>query len=276
MKPREITEGDASALHFDDVELTFQRINDNALTVLKGLNLEIRPGSFVSIVGPSGCGKTTILNLAAGLLRPSSGSVESFGHTLNGVNPRASYVSQADALLPWKTVAANIALGLQLRGLPTDECSERLIAWLSRMGLQGFAHSYPGELSGGMRKRVSLAQAWIVEPDLVLMDEPFSMLDVFTRQHVEEEILSLWSAQRDQTVVFVTHDLEEAILLSDEVIVVGSAPITNVLGRFSVDLPRPRALAEMKADSSFVETYRKIWANIREEMKKSYEANAWA
>jgi NitT/TauT family transport system ATP-binding protein len=260
------------ALRFKNVEVKFRQHRGDTLSVLKDVNVEIESGFFVSIVGPSGCGKTTMLNLAAGLLRASSGSVETFGTELNGINRRASYVFQSDALLPWKTVLANISLGLKFRGVCGSEVRDRSMEWVARLGLSRFANSYPDELSGGMRKRVAIAQAWIVEPELVLMDEPFSMLDVHTRQRVEQEILSLWTAKQKQTVVFVTHDLEEAIALSDEVIVLSSVPNTHVVGRYRIDLPRPRNLLDMKTDSRFIDAYRSIWATIREEVIKSYDS----
>jgi NitT/TauT family transport system ATP-binding protein len=247
-------------------------LQGDKLTVLKDVSLEIESRSFVSIVGPSGCGKTTMLNLAAGLLRPTSGTVEVYGRELAGTNRNASYVFQSDALLPWKTVRDNVELGMQLRGLSRSDRRNRSMEWLARLGLSRFADSYPDELSGGMRKRVAIAQAWIVEPNLVLMDEPFSMLDVHTRHRVEEEILSLWTTQGKQTVVFVTHDLEEAIAMSDEVIVLSSVPNTHILGKYRVDLPRPRNLLDMKADSRFIDAYRSIWSSIREEVINSYDS----
>ncbi len=239
---------------------------------LEGITLEIPAGRFLSIVGPSGCGKSTLLNMTAGLTRPSEGTVEIFGRALDGINRHASYMFQQDALLPWKTVRENILLGLTFRGREGAAAAEQAAAWIHRVGLDGFAASYPYQLSGGMRKRVSMAQCWIVEPEMVLMDEPFAALDVHTRLRMQSEILDLWAGS-DKTVVFVTHDLEEAISLSDEVVVLSAGPGSRMIGRYPVDLPRPRPLIDIKTEPRFVELYRAIWSDLRGEVLKSYERN---
>lgn len=239
---------------------------------LEGITLDIPAGRFVSIVGPSGCGKSTLLNMTAGLTRPSEGTVEIFGHALTGLNSHASYMFQQDALLPWKTVQENILLGLTFRGREGRAAQEQAAAWIHRVGLDGFAASYPYQLSGGMRKRVAMAQCWIVEPEMVLMDEPFAALDVHTRLRMQSEILGLWTGS-NKTVVFVTHDLEEAISLSDEVVVLSAGPGSRMIGRYPVDLPRPRPLIDIKTEPRFVELYRAIWSDLRGEVLKSYERN---
>ena len=157
-------------------------------TAVEQITLDVAAGRFVSIVGPSGCGKSTLLNIVAGLSAPSGGSVEIFGEPLTGINRRAGYMFQQDALLPWKTVSGNIQLGLTFRGLATPDASAEAQIWIKRVGLEGFASHYPYQLSGGMRKRAAMAQCWIVEPELVLMDEPFSALDIHTRLRMESEI----------------------------------------------------------------------------------------
>lgn len=239
-------------------------------TAVEGVSLDVRAGSFVSLVGPSGCGKSTVLNLIAGLAQPSSGEVRIFGDTLGGVNARASYMFQQDALLPWKTVVDNIALGLDFRGKAKAESRAAAADWVRRVGLEGFGGSYPHQLSGGMRKRAAMAQSWIVDPDLVLMDEPFGALDVHTRLRMEGEILELWAGS-GKTVVFVTHDLEEAISLSDEVVVLSAGPASRIVGRYAVDLPRPRNLMDIRTESAFHELYKRIWSDLRGEVLKSYE-----
>ncbi len=239
---------------------------------LEGITLDIPAGRFLSIVGPSGCGKSTLLNMTAGLTRPSEGTIEIFGRSLDGINRHASYMFQQDALLPWKTVQENILLGLTFRGREGRAAQEEAEVWIHRVGLDGFAESYPYQLSGGMRKRVSMAQSWIVEPEMVLMDEPFAALDVHTRLRMQSEILSLWTGS-NKTVVFVTHDLEEAISLSDEVVVLSAGPGSRMIGRYPVDLPRPRPLIDIKTEPRFVELYRAIWSDLREEVLKSYERN---
>jgi NitT/TauT family transport system ATP-binding protein len=239
-------------------------------TAVKDITLDCRAGTFVSLVGPSGCGKSTILNMAAGLTTPSEGTIEVFGDALTGLNRRASYMFQQDALLPWKSVLENIMLGLRFRH--REETAARQLAgdWLRRVGLDGFGESFPYQLSGGMRKRVAMAQTWIIDPDLVLMDEPFGALDVHTRLKMEGEILDLWTGSQ-KTIIFITHDLEEAIALSDEVIVLSAGPASRIVGRYPVDLERPRNLIDIKTDRRFGELYRTIWSDLREEVLKSYE-----
>jgi NitT/TauT family transport system ATP-binding protein len=236
-------------------------------TAIRDIDLEIAAGRFVSVVGPSGCGKSTLLNVAAGLIEPSSGSVAVFGEKLQGLNRRASYMFQQDALLPWKTALENIALGLEFRAAKNIEAEAR--EWVSRIGLSGFENAYPSQLSGGMRKRVAMAQSWIVNPDVLLMDEPFSALDVHTRLRMETELLALWTAS-PKTVLFVTHDLEEALALADEVIVLSAGPASTIVSRFDVDLPRPRHLIDIRTDPRFSELYSRIWARLREEVLASY------
>jgi NitT/TauT family transport system ATP-binding protein len=241
-----------------------------ARSALEDITLDVAAGRFVSIVGPSGSGKSTLLHIAAGILPASVGGVEIFGAPLAGINRRASYMFQQDVLLPWKTVLGNIQLGLTLRQHDPIEARESARRWLDRVGLTGLGNEYPYQLSGGMRKRVALAQCWIVDPDMILMDEPFTALDVHTRLRMEEEILHLWT-DSGKTVVFVTHDLEEAIALSDEVFVLSAGPGSRVVGRYTVDLPRPRGLLDIRTEPGFHEMYRSIWNDLRQEVVKSYE-----
>ena len=242
-------------------------------TAVQDITFDVAAGRFVAIVGPSGCGKSTILNMIAGLLAPSDGVVEIFGEQLAGINRRASYMFQQDALLPWKTVLENVQFGLDLRGRPRRESLEEATGWIERVGLKGFGDRYPYQLSGGMRKRVAMAQAWIVQPDLLLMDEPFAALDVHTRLRMESEILRLWMESK-QTVIFVTHDLEEAISLADEVFVLSAGPGSRLVGRYPVDLARPRDLMTIKLEPRFHELYRSIWSALGQEVLKSYERHA--
>jgi len=238
-----------------------------SFVAIENISFEVATRRFVSIVGPSGCGKSTLLNIVAGLTCPSEGHIEVFGEPLVGINRRASYMFQRDALLPWKTVLANIQFGLRLRGYSRERSLEEAHAWVQRVGLDGFGNHYPYQLSGGMRKRVSIAQSWIVEPDLVLMDEPFSALDVHTRLRMEQEILNLSSSTK-ATVLFVTHDLEEAIALSDEIFLLSTSPRSRLMGRYPVDLPKPRNLIDVKSDSDFYDLYQRIWHDLRKEVLK--------
>lgn len=237
---------------------------------VEAIDLEIAGGTFVSIVGPSGCGKSTLLNMIAGLTEPSSGTINIFGQPLNGINTEAAYMFQQDALLPWKTVIDNIALGLELRGVEKSQADRSASEWVERVGLKGFARSYPHQLSGGMRKRAAMAQVFITDRRLLLMDEPFSALDVHTRYRMEAEALQLWSGSQ-RTVVFVTHDLEEAIALSDEVIIMSAGPAARIIGRYPIDLPRPRNLIDIKTDDRFHRIYNSIWQTLRSEVLKSHE-----
>jgi NitT/TauT family transport system ATP-binding protein len=332
------------AVELDHVSRDFLTPDGRGYRALDDISLSISAGSFTAIVGPSGCGKSTLLNIVAGLLAPSTGSVRVDGEALAGLNRRATYMFQQDALLPWKTVRENVALGLTLGGVPRSDAHARADGWLTRVGLAGFAAHYPSQLSGGMRKRVVMAQNWIIDRGIVLMDEPFSALDVHTRQRMETELLELWEgsgssrtlpepstspeasrpepstspeASRPEsstspealgpepstspeasgpepstspeasvrasvvsgfsqtgrkTIVFVTHDLEEAIALADEVVILSAGPAARVVARHPVGLERPRDLMELRTAPAFVDLYRAIWAVLREEVIRSQRA----
>lgn len=260
------------ALFLDNVSCTFISKDDRSqrYTAVADTSLSIAPGEFVSVVGPTGCGKSTLLNVGAGLLQPSSGTVRVFGEPLLGINRRAGYMFQAEALMPWRSALQNVIAGLQYR--ETDEARARQLGeeWLARVGLQGFGDRYPHQLSGGMRKRVALAQTLILDPDIILMDEPFSALDIQTRQLMENEVLELWSAKR-KAVLFITHDLDEAIAMSDRVVVLSAGPGTHPIGEFVIDLPRPRDVAEIRNEPRFVELHQQIWSVLRDEVLKGYQ-----
>jgi NitT/TauT family transport system ATP-binding protein len=265
-----------ASIEFDRVSREFTTPDGRGYRALDGVSLSVPAGAFVAIVGPSGCGKSTLLNVAAGLLAPTSGSVRVGGAPLEGLNRQATYMFQQDALLPWKTIRDNVALGLTLGGASRRDALARADAWLARVGLAAFAQHYPSQLSGGMRKRVAMAQNWIIDRGIVLMDEPFSALDVHTRQRMETELLGLWEAPRSaaasapqKTVLFVTHDLEEAIALADEVVVLSAGPASHIIARHPVALERPRDLLELRTSSAFVDLYRALWAVLREEVVKS-------
>jgi len=258
------------ALCLDRVAKRFATRAGEEYTAVEDIAIEVSGGRFVSVVGPSGCGKSTLLNMAAGLTAPSSGAVIVYGEPLRGINQRSGYMFQQDALLPWKTVLDNVILGLLFRGGIRREAVELGMEWLARVGLKDFALAYPYELSGGMRKRVGMAQNWIVDPDILLMDEPFSALDIHTRQRMEGELLQLWSGSR-KSVLFVTHDLEEAIALSDEVVVLSAGPASRVVQRYPVDLDRPRNLLDLRTQPAFIDIYRRIWADLKQEVLRSHE-----
>ena len=221
------------------------------------------------MVGPTGCGKSTTLGLISGLEPASEGLVQVMGKPVHGIDPRIGYVFQTDAVLPWRNVLRNVATGPLFRSQPKAESLKRAHEWIARVGLSGFEDRYPHQLSGGMRKRVALAQTFINEPQILLMDEPFSALDVQTRTLMEDELLQMWASLK-ASVVFVTHDLEEAIALADRVCVLTAGPGT-VKGIYSIDLPRPRKVEEIRFEPRFVELYQRIWEDLREEVMISYE-----
>jgi NitT/TauT family transport system ATP-binding protein len=257
------------ALSLEGVSCTFVSRDDPAqrYTAVEDVTLSVAPGEFVSVVGPTGCGKSTLLNMAAGLLAPSRGSVRVFGAPLAGVNARAGYMFQAESLMPWRTALANVMAGLEFRGV--HDAKAQAGDWLRRVGLGGFGDRYPHQLSGGMRKRVSLAQTLVLDPDIILMDEPFSALDIQTRQLMENEVLALWAAKK-KAVLFITHDLDEAIAMSDRVVVLSAGPASHPIGEFHIDLERPRDVAEVRVTPRFVELHQAIWAVLRDEVLKGY------
>jgi NitT/TauT family transport system ATP-binding protein len=264
-----------TALELEHVTREFDTPDGRRYCALEDVSLVVPAGAFVAIVGPSGCGKSTLLNVAAGLLPPSSGQVRVDGDALTGLNRRATYMFQQDALLPWKNVRENVALGLTLAGATRADRHARADDWLARVGLSAFATHYPSQLSGGMRKRVAMAQNWIIDRGMLLMDEPFSALDVHTRQRMETELLTLWEAtdpgapRLRKTVIFVTHDLEEAIALADEVVVLSAGPASRIVACHPVTLERPRELFELRTSPAFVDLYRSLWAILRDEVIKS-------
>ena len=263
-------EAGVPALALENIAVTFLSEDNGRYTAIRDTNLRIAAGEFVSVVGPTGCGKSTLLNVAAGLLLPSAGEVRVSGELLAGLNRRAGYLFQTEALLPWCTALDNVTVGLEFRGVEMGEARRRADDWLQRVGLRGHGHRYPHQLSGGMRKRVALAQTLILDPQIILMDEPFSALDIQTRQLMENELLELWSADR-KSVVFITHDLEEAISLSDRVVVLSAGPESHPIGEFEIDLPRPRDVAEIRLTPRFIKLHTKIWQTMKQEVLKGYE-----
>jgi NitT/TauT family transport system ATP-binding protein len=212
---------------------------------------------------------STLLNVAAGLLRPISGRVQVFDAPLAGLNRKAGYLFQADALFPWKTAIDNVALGLEISGVPRAEALERAQTWLISVGLGTFANRYPHMLSGGQRKRVGLAQVLIRDPRILLMDEPFGPLDAQTRQIMGNLLLELWTADR-KAVLFVTHDLEEAIALADRVVIMSAGPNARIIGDWRVPLARPRDILEVRLEQEFHSLHREIWGVLKAEVLKSY------
>jgi NitT/TauT family transport system ATP-binding protein len=285
-------------LSLQDVSCTFvsRHSPGQRYTAVAGVSLTVGAGEFVSVVGPTGCGKSTLLNLGAGLLQPSTGAVQVFGAPLVGVNRRAGYMFQSESLMPWRTALGNVMAGLEFRGVAPADAKAQAEDWLRRVGLGAFGDRYPHQMSGGMRKRASLAQTLVLDPDIILMDEPFSALDIQTRQLMENELLDLWQAgsgrpaassplrapsagQREapggeqvrKAVLFITHDLDEAIALSDRVVVLSAGPASRPIGEFTVDLARPRDVAEVRTTPRFIELHQAIWSVLRDEVLKGYQ-----
>jgi NitT/TauT family transport system ATP-binding protein len=259
----------ALAVQLNGVAVEFPVAGGAAYSAVARTDLRVGAHEFVAIVGPTGCGKSTLLNVAAGLLGPSSGQVLIFGAALAGLNRHAGYLFQQDAVMPWKTARDNVAIALEISGTPRGAALERAQAWLKRVGLSVFADRYPHQLSGGQRKRVGLAQVLIRDPKLLLMDEPFGPLDAQTRQIMGNLLLDLWAADR-KAVLFVTHDLEEAIALSDRVVIMSAGPAARIIGDHSIDLPRPRDASEVRLLPRFHELHKAIWGQLRSEVLKAY------
>jgi NitT/TauT family transport system ATP-binding protein len=259
----------APAVTLANVTVSFRLAAGPSYTAVERTSLAVTDGEFVAIVGPTGCGKSTLLNIAAGLFPPSSGTAKIFGTPLSGLNKQAGYLFQAEALFPWKTALDNVAISLEVGGTPAKEARERAQAWLDRVGLTAFAPRFPHMLSGGQRKRVGLAQVLIRDPKILLMDEPFGPLDAQTRQIMGNLLLDLWSADR-KAVLFVTHELEEAIALSDRVVIMSAGPAARIIGDWRVPLPRPRDISEVKLDPAFHALHREIWQMLKDEVLKGY------
>ena len=265
----------AAKIELSGVTKRFITPSGSIFTAIRDVDVVIEPGQFCAIVGPTGCGKSTTLSLVSGLDRPSAGTVRVGGDPVDGIASGMSFMFQSDALLPWKSVLGNVALGPQFRGVAKKQAQADARDWLRRVGLAGFEDRHPHQLSGGMRKRVSLAAALINNPSILLMDEPFGALDVQTKAIMSNELLGLWEQTRP-SVLFITHDLEEAVALADRVVVMTAGPGT-VKAVFDIDLPRPRgAVQEIRFDARFLELHHQIWDSLREEVQRAYERTAKA
>jgi NitT/TauT family transport system ATP-binding protein len=259
----------ATAVALARTSVAFRLPGQRFYTAVEHADLAVASGEFVAIVGPTGCGKSTLLNVAAGLLKPAAGTVSIFGAPLSGLNQKAGYLFQGDALFPWKTAIENVAIGLEIAGTPRAEARDAAQGWLTSVGLGNFANRYPHMLSGGQRKRVGLAQVLIRDPKILLMDEPFGPLDAQTRQIMGDLLLKLWTADR-KAVLFVTHDLEEAIALADRVVIMSAGPGSRIIGDWRVPLPRPRDIFDIRLEKDFHDLHREIWAMLKAEVVKGY------
>jgi NitT/TauT family transport system ATP-binding protein len=246
-----------------DITLVFKSKDREPITALRGFNLEVGKGEFVSIVGPSGCGKSTFLNLLLGLIKPDSGEMTLDGSPISGPGQERAMVFQEFGLLPWRTVRANVELGLELKGISSPERAQRATELISLVGLKDFERHYPHELSGGMKQRVGLARALATEPEVLLMDEPFAALDAQTRDLMQSELLQIWERTK-KTVLFVTHSIEEAAYLSDRVIIMTARP-GRTKETLKIQLPRPRDY-EMRLTPQFNDIKSRIWDVLKEEL----------
>jgi NitT/TauT family transport system ATP-binding protein len=259
------TTAGSPAIALRDATKRFPTKDGGTFTAIRDVTLDIAAGEFVAVVGPTGCGKSTTLSLVSGLEPASRGTVRVHDAPVTGIPDGVGYMFQADAVLPWKNVLENVALGPRYRGMPKRDAEAKARDWIERVGLTGFEDRYPHQLSGGMRKRVAMAQTLITEPSLLLLDEPFGALDVQTRELMQDELLELWSGT-GAAVVFVTHDLTEAISLADRVVVMTAGPAT-IKDVVDIDLPRPRRVEEIRLTPEFIEIYKRVWDSLREEVE---------
>lgn len=259
----------AHAIRLSGVSVAYALADGGRYEAVQPVDLSVADGEFLAILGPTGCGKSTLLNIAAGLMPASSGRTEIFGEPLTGLNAKAGYLFQQDALMPWKTVRDNVAIGLEVAGQTRPAALAAAQAMLARVGLAAFTERYPHQLSGGQKKRVALAQVLVRKPKILLMDEPFGPLDAQTRLIMSELLLDLWQADR-KAVMFVTHDLDEAIALADRVLVMSAGPAARLIGDFAIPLARPRDIAEIRNEPEFHRLHAQIWGCLRAEVRKTY------
>lgn len=251
-------------LSFQNINVEFHT-NSGIMRAVDDVSLTIEKQRFVCFVGPSGCGKTTLLNSAVGLVKPSRGRVLYHNRELTGVDNRIGYVTQTESLFPWRTTADNVGIALELQKVPPKEAKERVRQYLKMVGLENFEDHYPGQLSGGMRRRAALARTWIYKPETVLMDEPFGALDAQLKLAMQKQLLDLWEQNRS-TVVFVTHDLLEAVTLADEIVVFSKRPCKVKAIKY-VDLPRPRDPYALTFSKEVQAICSELWELLADEFK---------
>jgi ABC-type nitrate/sulfonate/bicarbonate transport system ATPase subunit len=260
-----LAEMNDAVLSFDAIRQDFPAPGASSpIRVIDGISFEVERGQFVAVIGPSGCGKSTLLQMAAGLLMPTRGGVRHRGHAVSEVNREVGFVPQQAQLFPWKTLAENVELPLLLRGVAGAERRQRVASALEAVGLSGFEHYYPRQLSGGMQKRGSIARTLVYRPDVILMDEPFGALDAQTRMVMQDD-LQMLARDAGATVLFVTHDITEAVLLADSVVIMSQRP-SRLLANIAIDLARPRDVFEPFRNPGFDAAYDSVWSVFRSQI----------
>lgn len=266
--PTSVARANVAALSFRCVRQTFMKPDGQTpMVILSDVSFDVRRGKFVSIIGPSGCGKSTLVQMAAGLLNPSGGSVFHNGQAVTSVNSQIGFVPQQAQLLPWKTMIENVEFPLLLRNVDSRERRARAREVIAKVDLNGFEDHYPYQLSGGMQKRASVARMLVHKPDTILMDEPFGALDAQTRMVMQHDLQAMLETE-NSSVLFVTHDITEAVILSDTVVVMSRRP-ARILAEISIDLARPRNVFEPHASPGFSEAYNEVWSEFRNQLKPS-------
>lgn len=253
-----------AGIRIRDVSHVFVTPAGKAVQAIEHVSLDVKPGEFVSIVGPSGCGKTTVMNMIAGVILPTSGSVKLNGVECSAPRRDVGYMFARDALIPWRNARHNIEFGLEIRGVPAARRHEVAMELLSRVGLDGFEHAYPKELSQGMRQRLAVARTLAIDPKVILLDEPFAALDAETRVNLQTEFSHMWD-RLEKTVLLVTHDLQEAISLSDRVLVMSGRP-GRIKADISIPFSRPRNIADIRFTDEFHAMAEQVWTELKEEL----------
>ncbi|KAB2330753.1 ABC transporter ATP-binding protein [Cytobacillus depressus] len=256
-------------IEFTNVSKYFERDGKRVLAA-KDINLKINQGEFLTVIGPSGCGKSTVLNMCAGLMKPSFGEVKYKKQLVNGINTSVGYMTQKDNLLPWRTVRGNVEIGLEIRGIGKKERERESASFIEMVGLKGFENHYPQELSGGMRRRVSLAKMLVYNPETLLLDEPFGALDAQLRLILQDKLLQIWQ-ETGKTIIFVTHDLDEAVLLGERVAVFSKRPGT-IKKVEEVKLPKKRDVYNLRMTDEFRKVHANLWQSLREEFVEEVNA----
>ncbi len=250
--------------HVRNISHSFNSSGDNKIDVLDKVDFLVGVNEFLAIVGPSGCGKTTLLNIMSGLIKPGEGVVLLDGVRHNKISKKIGYISQADSLMPWRTAIENVEIGMEIRGIPAKKRRETAMQLMEDAELAGFEKSFPHELSGGMKKRIDIIKILALEPEIIFMDEPFGALDVFTREMLQNYILSLWQKNK-KTIIFITHDLSEAITLADRVLIKSGRP-SRIKSEYLINLPRPRSSFDIRYDAEFIKLHKQIWNDLKGEI----------